>query len=225
MTIGARLRKIREDMGLSAKKFAENIGEKEYKIRDSELGKQKISSDLLEKIGLSYGVNIDWLVTGKESGDSSVSSAGEPGLAYGNNTLSNNNSVGVSLVSLQAGAGDGIYNFETQKTLVSLNPNLFPFVSSGHSTAIEIMGDSMEPELRNGDYIVITPQEPDRNTEDGVYAIRIEGMLKVKSLHFKLDGTIDIISGNTKYPTENYNAETSQVDFQILGRKRLHLSR
>ena len=221
MTIGGRLRKIREEMGLSAKKFAENIGEKEYKIRDSELGKQKISSDLLEKIGLSYGVNIDWLVTGKGNDPENTSMVCEPTLAY--NKVSDN--IDIPLLKLQAGAGEGIHNFLPQQTIVSLNPTLFPFASSEQATAIEIMGDSMEPVLRNGDYIIITPQEPDRITEDGVYAIRIEGMLKVKSLLFKLDGTIDIISINTRYQTENYDPNTSQIDFQILGRQRLHLSR
>jgi len=135
------------------------------------------------------------------------------------------NVIGVPLLKLQAGAGEGIYNFTPSTTIVSLSPTFFPFVSNEQATAVEIMGDSMEPTLRNGDYIIITPPEPSRSTEDGIYALRIDGMLKVKSLHFKLDGSIDIISDNPKYSIENHNPKASQIDFEILGRKRLHISR
>jgi len=135
------------------------------------------------------------------------------------------NVIGVPLLKLQAGAGEGIYNFTPSTAILSLSPTLFPFVADEKATAVEIMGDSMEPTLRNGDYIIVTPPEASRSTEDGIYALRIDGMLKVKSLHFKLDGSIDIISDNSKYGTENHNPQTSQLDFQILGRKRLHISR
>ncbi len=162
----------------------------------------------------------EWLLG--EDTESGASIINEDGITY-NRSLSNN--IDIPLVKLQAGAGEGVYNFLPQQTIISLDPGTFPFVSQGNATAVEIIGDSMEPELRNGDYIIITPQEPDRITEDGIYAIRIEGMLKVKSLLFRLDGTIDIISNNQRYQSENYDPKTSQVDFQILGRKRLHISR
>ena len=132
-------------------------------------------------------------------------------------------SISVSLLS--AGAGTGVYDFDTQETLLSLNPKMFPTITSDNITAIQIDGDSMEPTLRSGDYILITPPTPDRQTEDGIYAIRIDGMLKVKSLQFLMDGTLKIISDNPKYSPELYDPKTSQIDFQILGKQRLTISR
>ncbi len=134
-------------------------------------------------------------------------------------------SVSLSVSLLQAGAGEGVYNFESQELLLSLNPRLFPSLAGQDITAIQIDGDSMEPGLRQGDYILITPTKEERHTEDGVYVIRIEGMMKVKSLQFLLDGTIEIISDNPKYRTQLYDPNTSQVDFQIIGKKRLLISR
>lgn len=153
----------------------------------------------------------EWFLTGEES------SIKQETILHQSDALS------VSL--LQAGAGEGVYNFESQELLLSLNAAKFPYLAKEHLAAVEIVGESMEPTLRQGDFILITPPKDQRETEDGIYAIRIEGMIKVKSLHFKLDGTIDIISDNPKYTTETYDPEKSQIDFAILGKKRLLLSR
>jgi len=133
--------------------------------------------------------------------------------------------VSLSVSLLQAGAGEGVYNFETQERLLSLNPAKFPFLAKEDIVAVEIVGESMEPTLRQGDYILITPAKEERQTEDGIYAIRVEGMIKVKLLQFKLDGTIKIISYNKEFDTELYDPKTSQVDFAIIGKKRLLISR
>ena len=130
----------------------------------------------------------------------------------------------IPVVKLEAGSGEGVYNFQPQKTLISLNPSVFPFVEKGNATAIEIVGDSMSPDLINGDYIIIVPLNGDRR-DDGIYAIRVDGMLKVKNLHFRLDGNIDIISSNSKYPIETYIPNETQIDFEILGSMKLHISR
>ena len=134
------------------------------------------------------------------------------------------NTVHIPMLELNAGAGEGVYNYEPQQTLISLNTTLFPAINQ-KSVAIQIVGDSMEPELLDGDYIIITSIEPGRISEDGVYAIRIDGMVKVKALQFKLDGTVKIISYNKNYETEVYDPKTSQLDFEILGRKELRITR
>lgn len=136
----------------------------------------------------------------------------------------NSNQVEIPIVKIQAGAGEGIYNYEEQGSLLSLNTSLFPFAQNCNCTAVEIIGDSMEPDYRSGDYIIVTPVNGDRR-DDGVYAIRVDGMLKVKQLQFKLDGSIDIISINKNYPTETYIPRETQVDFDIIGSKKIHISR
>lgn len=130
--------------------------------------------------------------------------------------------IAIPILKLQAGAGGGIYNFETQEDLFYLNQSIFHFAKN--CFAIEIIGDSMEPEYSNGDYIVVSPVNGDRK-DDGVYAIRIDGMLKIKRLQFKLDGSIDIVSINPNYPTEKYVPNETQVDFEIIGSKKIHISR
>lgn len=152
----------------------------------------------------------EWLEKGIETEESETKTA-------------QSDSLSVSLI--QGGAGEGVYNFQSQEMLLSLNPKLFPFLTNQPITAVQIDGDSMEPTLRQGDYILITPPNPERKTEDGIYAIRIDGMVKVKSLQFLMDGTIKIISINPRYAPERYDPNNSQIDFAILGKQRLILSR
>jgi phage repressor protein C with HTH and peptisase S24 domain len=102
---------------------------------------------------------------------------------------------------------------------------MFPWVNAKNVVAIEVEGDSMEPALHNGDYIIVTPVDPSRRNEDGIYAIRIDETVKIKALQFKIDGTIKIISYNKSYEDEIYDPRQSQVDFEILGRMRLRVTR
>ena len=65
MNIKERIKTVREKTGLSQAKFAESLGLKSFTIKDIEIGKQKISVALAEKIRDVYGVNFEWLLTGK----------------------------------------------------------------------------------------------------------------------------------------------------------------
>ena len=179
----------------------------------------KVSTDreLAEILGTSKG-NIDsWIKRDKIPEKWAI--------IIGQMYKNDSNTVDIPILKFDGGAGAGIHNFQPQQTIMSLNAAYFPFVSSGKSAVIEIVGDSMEPDLLDGDYIIISPIPKDRTTEDGIYAIRIDGMVKVKNLHFRLDGSIDIISSNPKYITERYDPSESQLDFEILGRKELRITR
>ena len=178
-----------------------------YNTLNTWLKRKKIPDSIIKKVVQDEQISYDWLLENKKDGHNE-----------------DNNTVHIPMLELNAGAGEGIYNYEPKQTLISLNTILFPSINQ-KSVAIQIVGDSMEPELLDGDYIIITSIEPGRITEDGVYAIRIDGMVKVKALQFKLDGTIKIISYNKNYETEIYDPKNSQLDFEILGRKELRITR
>jgi len=182
-----------------------------------------ISTDreLAEKLGTTKG-NVDSWIKRQKIPDKWSMVIGQ---MYENSTK-NKKGHELSVSVLQAGAGEGVYNFETQHKLLSLNVEYFPYLANESSiVAIEIVGESMEPVLKQGDYILITPPKQERATEDGIYAIRVDGMIKVKLLQFMLDGTIKIISYNKEFETEIYDPRNSQIDFAIIGKKRLVISR
>jgi transcriptional regulator with XRE-family HTH domain len=64
MQVQSRLKQIRQDLGLTVLQMAEKINEKDYRIRDMENGKQKITHDFLEKLTGILDINLNWLIMG-----------------------------------------------------------------------------------------------------------------------------------------------------------------
>ena len=166
-----------------------------------------IPYDLLEKISQNENISLDWLV-------------------FGNKEIKvNDNNYNIDLLNVRAGAGEGIYNYviETVDT-ISLDKSFFRTpINTNKIKGIQVDGDSMEPTLRDGDYVLI-----DENTifgVNGIYAIQLGGQILIKRLQFKMDGTILIISDNSKYQSETFNPQENQLPFQVLGIKILSIQK
>ena len=79
-------------------------------------------------------------------------------------------------------------------------------------SAIAVAGDSMEPELRDGDEILIdrTP----RPLRDGIHVVRLGEALHVKRVQAGKPGTLTLISANAAYPP----IEVSMDEVDVIGR-------
>lgn len=209
-----RFIEVREKLGFNKTEFADKLGLKSYNIRDMESGKQKIPVELAEILEENFSINGWWLLTGK----------GEM-LLKGNNLSSPNNNYNIDLLSVRAGAGEGIYNYviETIDT-ISLDKSFFRTpINTNKVKGIQVDGDSMEPTLRDGDYVLI--DESTTFGVNGIYAIQLGGQILIKRLQFKMDGTVLIISDNSKYQSETFNPIENQLPFQVLGLKVLSIQR
>lgn len=83
---------------------------------------------------------------------------------------------------------------------------------------IYVDGESMEPTLRAGDVILLDRRatKPDR---EGIYILRIDGMLLVKRLQGLPGGILKVSSDNQAYEAFTVRlAEMQDQDFAILGR-------
>lgn len=65
MSIGERIKEIRTEIGISQKIFGEGIGIADSYVSEIESGKKVPSLTILLAIAFKYGVNIDWIETGK----------------------------------------------------------------------------------------------------------------------------------------------------------------
>ena len=91
--IKERLKKVREVKGLSVSAFSLEIGEKSDRLSNMERGKQRITSDVLSALVVSYGVNAYWLLTGEGqmfAGQGGSLSEEIPNQAYTQSELINN---------------------------------------------------------------------------------------------------------------------------------------
>jgi len=204
--LGNRLKSAREGLRISQLNFAEKLNITDKTLRNYEKG-NNITVDIVKKISEITNIDFNFLLNGD------------------NITVLNDNNYNIDLLNVRAGAGEGIYNYvvETVDT-ISLDKSFFRTpINTNKVKGIQVDGDSMEPTLRDGDYVLI-----DENTTfgvNGVYAIQLGGQILIKRLQFKMDGTVLIISDNSKYQSETFNPSENQLPFQVLGLKVLSIQR
>ena len=134
------------------------------------------------------------------------------------------NSVEVDILSIHASAGTGIENFDIQVTGQAHIPLIFFKTKPNPKDLklIQVVGDSMQPTLQEGDFILIDTAA--NAPIDGIYAIAIGTEIFIKRLQFKLDGTIKIISDNPRYETQIYDPNQNQTPLKIIGKKILTIA-
>lgn len=79
-------------------------------------------------------------------------------------------------------------------------------------SAIRVVGDSMEPLLREGDEVLVDCRT--QGFRDGVHVVRLDDTLLVKRVASQGAGRFGLISENAAYPPVTVAAE----DFAIIGR-------
>ncbi len=68
----------------------------------------------------------------------------------------------------------------------------------GRLSTIRVMGDSMEPLLRDGDELLVDRSE--RPFRDGIHVVRLDGNLLVKRVASQGSGRFSLLSQNLAYP-------------------------
>ncbi|HHP7238647.1 S24 family peptidase [Longibacter sp.] len=93
---------------------------------------------------------------------------------------------------------------------------------------IPVIGDSMDPEFRSGDRLIIQPvSTPDHQLipSDGVYLYRLEESIQVKRLMRQPKRTVKVVSANEKYETYDFVVDDDDLDIEIIGRVWARLKR
>ena len=112
--------------------------------------------------------------------------------------------------SLRAAMGDGDDLAEYEQVVDNLAFKTDWIIRKGLDPSqlglISCRGDSMSPTLEDGD-LVLVDLSLRHLWDDGIYAIRVDGSIRVKRVRAKLDGSIEVSSDNDKYPSETFTAE------------------
>jgi len=123
---------------------------------------------------------------------------------------------------MNAGAGGGALNEEEEYAYLHLDRELLAklyhlsHIKAEDIVALNVLGDSMEPILQNGEVVLINTKSKELKS-GGIFVISTTAGLFVKRLAQRIDGSIELISDN-----KNYNSEILSVDeltnTQIVGR-------
>jgi len=79
-------------------------------------------------------------------------------------------------------------------------------------SAIRVIGDSMEPLLREGDEVLV--DQRDQPFRDGIHVVRLDDTLLVKRVASQGGGRFSLLSQNLAYPPISVNAD----EFDLIGR-------
>ena len=143
------------------------------------------------EIAAAIGVSLDYLITGigEESGDWETAL---PQLPRGQSR------VPVYEGHVSAGDGGAVFDGTPHDYLTFPTQWLKQRGDIHQMHAIVVRGDSMEPELRSGDQVIIDNSQ--RSPREGVFAFNIDGWALIKRLRIKGAGEADLVSTNPAYP-------------------------
>ncbi len=153
------------------------------------------------KIGSIFGLNPVWINTGQGS----VYQAGREDTFF------------VPRVSARACAGSG--SLEVQDNIVAEVPFSSDWInrvgSPGNMVVMEIVGDSMSPELEEGDFILVD-QSQHKPAGRLLFVVGLEDSLQVKRIQAS-PGLVILFSTNQKYSPITLQGEETDM-LRIIGR-------
>jgi phage repressor protein C with HTH and peptisase S24 domain len=186
--------------------FGKRSGVKENNLRRY-LGGTIPGMDKLVAIAEAAQVSIDWLATGRNP------------VAEGRATDESDYAF-IPLYDVHAGAGEGtIVEVEEVEDVLAISKFWIRNelrVSPASLNLIHVRGDSMVPTLSPGDLVLV--DRSDTAIVDGVYVLRLDGMLLIKRLQRFPASVVKIVSDNPAYETFEINLNKLTEEFTIIGR-------
>ncbi len=108
---------------------------------------------------------------------------------------------------INASAGGGAINFDENYEILYIDKKII----NKDLDAINVIGDSMEPTIKDGSIIFI--DRNDKNVQNGgIFVIATTAGVFVKRVNLKSNGKIELISDNKLYPNETVE------DAKIIGK-------
>jgi len=134
-------------------------------------------------------------------------------------TTDQERTVSLPRVSFRASAGDGAYVTEKEVAdhYVIDSRELRQSGAPNGLFVIQIDGESMKPEFRPSEWLIMQSVEPDKLIRvDGVYLYRYQDMVQLKRLQRRGGRTLHVLPANDRYP--NYTIDIDDgTDFELLG--------
>ncbi len=223
MVFADRLRELAADSGLNIKDFCADIGVSYRTVQNYLAEKSTPNGQFLTLINEKTGASPNWLLLGKAP--KYVSSEGQE-MGGENLTMaqSHDEFVPFHRLSVEASAGHGsLVQDENSVGYYSFKKDWLERrgLKPGNLSVISVSGDSMEPDLYDGDLIVVDQSQTDLR-DSNIYAVRFDAGLYVKRIQRAPGGRVMLLSRNQNY--SELVVDDSMIDdldngsFQIIGR-------
>jgi len=196
--IHERLKYLRKALGLSQEEFGERIGRSLRTIQYWEAGTVQIPDTALKLIASTFGISYEWLKTGQGE----MWERREKALLEELETKAKELLEKLVRIPVVGRAGAGFPESPADMEAVGWVLVSKETFQKGGKFSVQVRGDSMEPTLHDGDFVVFKPYVGDGSDipNGKVVVVRnIGGELIVKRL-VRINGQIVLTSDNPKYP-------------------------
>jgi len=192
MNFGQKLKRIRESKGVSRRELAKILGKDEVSF---EQYIYKIESGKIQNPGIEFIESIlkALNVSSKELMEDAEDDYLEQLFA-------------IPIINVQAGAGNPLYAEE----YIYIND----IIPSKHVSAIKVKGDSMEPVIKDGEYVIVDTSS--KEVINGkIYVIAdADGGLLIRRIHKLKDNLFRLLPENELYKSQTVNPG----DIRIIGK-------
>lgn len=213
--VGSRIKKAREDANLSQKQLAEKVGVTEKTLRSWEKGETDPNIGKAREISTVCGVRLHWIIDGDDGKKlPCVGDAGQKiNISLLQDSESKQNPLHINKKSKEtitinfyhdttAAAGYGCINgdelpepLEISRSFLS---NILGLKVFKNLDIIGVQGDSMEPFISNGEYVIVERTDEARNNE--IVIANVNGEVYVKRLlRDPFQKWVKLISTNKSY--------------------------
>jgi repressor LexA len=196
--IHERLKYLRKTLGLSQEEFGERIGKSLRTIQYWEVGTVKIPDTALKLISSTFGVSYEWLKTGQgEMWEKREKALLEELEAKTREVLEK-----LVRIPIVGRAGAGFPESPADMDVVGWVLVSKETFQKGGKFSVQVHGDSMEPTLHDGDFVVFKTYVGDGSDIPNGKVVIVRnhhGELIVKRLT-RVNGSIVLTSDNPKYP-------------------------
>lgn len=221
-TIGARLKAMRARLGKSQEEMAAAAGIPLDTYTKYEGDKRTPGGDALGGLGL-MGVDLTWLLTG--TGDDELALARPHGVHLAQQLHARYDAgdafAMVPLYDVRAAAGHGALaeDREASEHWAFRREWLSQHVGipADRLKLITVAGDSMEPDLHDGDVVMIDVGDVEVLRE-GVYVFALGGHVYVKRLRLQGDSLMMISRNGDLFPPREVSELQAHSEFRLIGR-------
>nr|DAY72106.1 MAG TPA: Repressor protein CI [Caudoviricetes sp.] len=190
-----------------------------------------IAADITRKVGLSGAAVKKWIdgVTLQPKYDDVIRVAGYLQVrpewlmqGQGEMELASSSCVELELLDMKASCGPGNLNFEDypaiKKILVTSEwfRRNFAFYNSKTIKMVMADGDSMSPEIEDGDVVFVDISD-NINFRDGIYLLLVDGEVFIKRIQRMVGRKIALVSTNKAYRDIELSTD-GQIEIKVLGR-------
>ena len=196
---GDILKKLREQSGVSQKKLAEEIHVSQQTVGSWEVNRTTPNPDLMNRVADYFNVSLDYLL-GRETTNPSKEKVQRVGVKIP--------VLGYVPAGIPFEAVEDVLDYE------EISPEM---ARNGEHFALKIKGDSMIPDIKNGDIVIVRVQ-PD--VESGETAIvKVNGDDATCKRVVKHKTGISIVANNPNYePIFFTNKEIEELPVTVVGK-------